>query len=113
MLRIIEGLEIGEAGVDLAVCTRNEVAPDAYVALDIGPTGRLLEPFGDLPFEEAVSVFAEVVRIGAARGVDLVLIETMSDSYEAKAAVLAAKENCPLPVVVTVVFDGTGKLPMP
>ena len=83
---------------------------DAYIALDIGPTGRLLQPMGDLPFEQAVELFGEVVRIGAAAGADLVLIETMSDSYELKAAVLAAKENCSLPVLATVIFDENGKL---
>ena len=83
---------------------------DAYVALDIGPTGKMLEPLGDLPFEEAVSIFAETVRIGAAAGADLVLIETMNDSYETKAAVLAAKENCNLPVFVTNAYSDNGKL---
>lgn len=83
---------------------------DAYVALDIGPTGRMLEPLGDLKFEDAVSVFGEAVRIGAKAGADLVLIETMNDSLEAKAAVLAAKENCDLPVFVTCVYDETRKL---
>ena len=83
---------------------------DAYVALDIGPTGRLLEPMGDLSFDRAVELFGEVIRAGAAAGADLVFIETMSDSYEAKAAVLAAKENCRLPVFVTMIFDGKGKL---
>lgn len=80
------------------------------VALDVGPTGKLLKPLGDLEFEDAVSVFAEVVKIGAAAGADVVHIETMSDTYELKAAVLAAKENCDLPVFATVVFDEKGKL---
>ncbi|MBQ6385387.1 MAG: homocysteine S-methyltransferase family protein [Lachnospiraceae bacterium] len=84
--------------------------PDGYVALDIGPTGRLLKPMGDLDFEEAVSVFAETVRIGAAAGADLILIETMSDALEAKATVLAARENADLPVCVTTVYDAGGKL---
>ena len=83
---------------------------DASIALDIGPTGKLLEPLGDLKFEDAVELFGEVVRIGAKAGVDLVLIETMSDSYEAKAAVLAAKENCSLPVFITCTFDEHYKL---
>ena len=83
---------------------------DAYVALDLGPTGRLLKPMGDLDFEDCVSVFAELVRWGREEGADLVLIETMSDAMEAKAAVLAAKENSDLPVLVTVVFDEKGKL---
>ena len=83
---------------------------DAYVALDIGPTGKLLEPLGDLPYERAIEIFSEVVRIGSDEGADLVLIETMSDAYEAKAAVLAAKENCDLPIFVTTIFDQKGKL---
>ena len=69
-----------------------------FVALDIGPTGRLLKPLGDLDFESAVQLFGQVAAIGAREGADLILIETMSDSYEAKAAVLGAKENCDLPV---------------
>ena len=86
------------------------IKDDMFIALDIGPTGKLLEPMGDLPFEKAVELFGEVVRYGAAAGADLVLIETMSDTYEAKAAVLAAKENCDLPVCITVTFDESGKL---
>ena len=102
---------IVEAAVALAKEARRRTGRgDAYIALDIGPTGRLLEPLGDLPFEKAVDLFGEVVRIGAAAGADLVLIETMSDSYESKAAVLAAKENCDLPVLITNVYDSTGKL---
>ncbi|MBO6046821.1 MAG: homocysteine S-methyltransferase family protein, partial [Erysipelotrichaceae bacterium] len=84
--------------------------PDAFIALDIGPTGKLLEPLGDLAFEDAVSLFAETVRYGVEAGADLIHIETMQDMYELKAAVLAAKENSDLPVVTTVVFDETGKM---
>lgn len=103
--------EIVEAAVAHAKEARHQSGrEDAYIALDIGPTGRLLQPMGDLPFEQAVELFGEVVRIGAAAGADLVLIETMSDSYELKAAVLAAKENCSLPVLATVIFDENGKL---
>lgn len=80
------------------------------VALDIGPTGKLLKPLGDLDFEEAYELFSQVVRIGVREGADLILIETMSDSYEAKAAVLAAKDNSSLPVFVTMIFDEKGKL---
>ena len=83
---------------------------DAYVALDIGPLGKMLEPLGDLPFEKAVEVFSESIKIGADAGADLVLIETMNDSLEAKAAVLAAKESCGLPIFVTCVYDETKKL---
>lgn len=81
-----------------------------YVALDIGPTGKLLSPLGDLNFEDAVKIFSETVKIGAESGADLILIETMNDSYETKAAVLAAKENCDLPVFVTNTYDESGKL---
>ena len=81
-----------------------------YVALDIGPTGKLLAPFGDLDFEMAVDIFAEIIAAGAKAGADLVLIETMSDTYEIKAAMLAAKECCDLPVVVTFTPDQAGRL---
>lgn len=81
-----------------------------YAALDVGPTGRLLKPMGDLSFEEAYEAFAEVARYGVEAGVDLIHIETMSDTYEVKAAVLAAKENSNLPVFATMVFDEKGKL---
>ena len=103
--------EIVEAAVSHAKTARSLAGrEEAFVALDIGPTGKLLQPMGDLPFERAVELFSETIRIGAAAGADLVLIETMSDSYEAKAAVLAAKESCDLPVVVTTIFDEKGKL---
>lgn len=81
-----------------------------YIALDLGPTGKLLKPLGDLAFEDAYEMYAQVVKIGEREGADLVLIETMSDSYETKAAVLAAKENSNLPVFVTMIFDEKGKL---
>ncbi|MDO4279599.1 MAG: homocysteine S-methyltransferase family protein [Lachnoclostridium edouardi] len=81
-----------------------------YVALDMGPTGKLLKPLGDLDFEDAVSVYSEIVKIGAREGADCIIIETMSDGYEMKAAVLAAKENSHLPVFATVTFDEKGKL---
>lgn len=81
------------------------------VALDIGPLGKLLKPLGDVTFDEAYSAFAEViskaVKLG---GFDVVLIETMSDTMELKAAVLAAKENCTLPVIASVAFDEKGQL---
>ena len=83
---------------------------DVFVALDIGPTGKLLCPFGDLDFEEAIGIFAEMITAGARAGADLILIETMSDTYEIKAAMLAAKENCSLPVLVTFTPDSSGRL---
>ena len=81
-----------------------------WVALDIGPTGRMLSPYGNLDFEDAVAIFAETVRLGVEYGADLILIETMSDSYETKAALLAAKENSSLPVFVSNAYGEDGKL---
>lgn len=103
----------GDFSVEKLICAAVDNAKQAvmqckekkYIALDIGPCGKLLKPFGELEFEEAVEVFSEVVRIGAKCGVDLILIETMNDCYETKAAVLAAKENSDLPVFVTNVYD--------
>ena len=83
---------------------------EKFVALDIGPTGKLLKPLGDFDFEDAVSVFAETVKLGVKYGVDLITIETMNDSYETKAALLAAKENSNLPVLVSCAFGEDGKL---
>lgn len=80
------------------------------VSLDIGPTGKLLKPYGDLDFEEAVGIFAKTVKIGVEAGADLITIETMNDSYETKAALLAAKENSELPVIVTNAYGEDGKL---
>ena len=81
----------------------------ALVALDIGPLGELLEPMGTLTFEDAYDMFAEIVEAGVAAGADLVAIETMSDLYEAKAALLAVKEHSALPCLVTMSFDETGR----
>ncbi|MCB6645125.1 homocysteine S-methyltransferase family protein [[Clostridium] scindens] len=81
-----------------------------YTALDVGPTGKLLKPMGDLEFEEAYEAFREVMKYGEEAGADLIHIETMSDTYEVKAAVLAAKENTELPVFATMIFDEKGKL---
>lgn len=81
-----------------------------WIALDIGPTGCMLKPYGDLDFEDAVRVFAETVRLGVKYGADAIFIETMNDSYETKAALLAAKENCDLPVFVSNAYAEGGKL---
>ena len=83
---------------------------EKFVALDVGPLGKLLKPFGDLDFEKAVSIFAETVKLGVKYGADLITIETMNDSYETKAALLAAKENSSLPVFVTNAYGEDGKL---
>ena len=106
-----EDLEkIVTAGVANAKKAVAESGKKAYVALDIGSTGKLLTPMGTLDFEEAVGVFAEIIRVGEKAGADLILIETMSDTYELKAAVLAAKENSTLPIMATVIFDESKKM---
>ena len=81
-----------------------------FCALDMGPTGKLLKPMGDLDFDDAYEAFKQMAICGEKAGADLILIETMSDTYELKSAVLAAKENTNLPVFATVVFDEKGKL---
>lgn len=83
---------------------------DKFVALDVGPTGKLLKPLGPLGFEEAVTAFKRTIRAGVAAGVDLIAVETMNDLYELKAAILAAKEVCNLPVIATAVFGEDEKL---
>ncbi len=90
--------------------TRSVGKQPKFIALDIGPLGKLFKPYGDLAFEEGVRLFAEVVTLGAKEGVDLIYIETVGDSYEAKAAALAAKENCVLPVIVSCAYGEDGKL---
>ena len=81
-----------------------------FVALDMGPLGKMLEPLGDMKFEDAVDIFKETAILGEKYGADLVIIETMNDSYETKAAVLACKENTSLPIIVSNVFDENKKL---
>lgn len=81
-----------------------------FAAFDMGPLGKMLEPLGDMRFEDAVEVFAKNVRCAEKYGADLILIETMNDTYETKAAVLAAKENCSLPVFVTNAYDESSRL---
>lgn len=95
--------ELVKAGVALAKKTGKKVA------LDLGPTGKLLKPMGDLDFEECVGIYADVVNAGK-DDADIVLIETMGDTYEIKAAMLAAKENCDLPIFVSMIFDEKGRL---
>ena len=97
--------EIVSAAVKIA---KKAAAGKAYTALDIGPSGKLLAPTGDLPFEKAVEIFKRMIRAG--KGTDIILIETMSDIYEAKAALIAAKEESSLPVAVTLSFDERGRL---
>lgn len=93
-------------------CAKNAVEgrKDKYIAFSMGPLGRMLKPLGDLDFEEAVKIFSASVKKAAECGADVILFETMSDCYETKAAVLAAKESCDLPVFVTNAYDEKGRL---
>ena len=96
--------------IEAAVDNVKSVSDEVVVALDMGPTGKLLKPMGDLSFEDAYEAFKEVAIYGDEAGAQMIHIETMSDTYELKAAVLAAKENTNLPVTATVIFDERGKL---
>lgn len=102
--------EIITSAVSLAKKAIENISRDCYVALDVGPLGRLLKPYGELDFEDACNLFKEQVIAGEKAGADLILIETMGDLYEIKAAVLAARENTSLPVLVSMIFDEKGIL---
>ena len=101
--------EVISASLSLANGAIDEINPNAYCALDIGSLGKLLKPLGDLPFEDAYNAFAQMI-VAARDKCDVILIETMNDTYETKAAVLAAKENCDLPIIVSMIFDENAKL---
>lgn len=103
-------LQVMQAAVQNARTAMRQTGKDAFIAADFGPTGKLLAPYGDLDFEDAISRFAPLARAAQEAGADCILIETMSDLYETKAAVIAAKENCTLPIFVTLIFDTQGKL---
>lgn len=105
------GQSVGEV-VTAGVCLAKKAAEgrNALIAMDIGPTGKLMQPLGDLGFEEAVSLFSEAAAAGERAGADLILIETMSDTYECKAAVLGAKESTRLPIFATMILDEKGRL---
>ncbi len=98
-----------QAGVRLAR-QAVEDAGHGLVAFDMGPTGKLLAPYGELPFEEAVALYRQAAAWGAQAGANLMLIETMGDPYEMKAAVLGAKEACDLPILATMMADTSGRL---
>ncbi|HIV52567.1 MAG TPA: homocysteine S-methyltransferase family protein [Candidatus Mediterraneibacter norwichensis] len=106
-LKEIINAAVGHVKAAAEQCGR---ADAVLTALDVGPTGKLLKPMGDLEFETAYEAFREVMILGEKAGADLIHIETMSDTYELKAAVLAAKENTSLPVFATAIFDERGKL---
>lgn len=101
--------EVIDASLSLANGAIDEITPGAYCALDVGSCGKLLKPLGDLSFEAAYDAFAQMI-VAARDKCDVILIETMNDTYETKAAVLAAKENCDLPIIVSMIFDENAKL---
>lgn len=102
------GLSVAEV-IGKALEIAREAAGKKLVAQDIGPIGQLMEPYGTLSFQEAYDAFKEQVLAGASGGADMILIETMSDIYEARAAILAAKENSRLPVICTMTFQSDGR----
>ena len=104
--------EIIKAAVNNAITAKETSTSkgEKFIALDIGPSGKLLKPYGDFEFEKAVELFAQTVKLGVKYGVDLIFIETMNDSLETKAALLAAKENSDLPVFVSNAYGEDGKL---
>ncbi|MCR5828955.1 MAG: homocysteine S-methyltransferase family protein [Lachnospiraceae bacterium] len=103
---VTEGIRLVKQAMTL---TKDKDRP-MFAALDVGPIGRLLKPYGNLDFEEAVEVYSKTIKIGAQAGADLVIIETMNDSYDTKAALLACKEACDLPVFVSNAYGEDGKL---
>lgn len=99
------------AAINCAKAAREQCGGgDKFIAMDLGPIGRLIEPMGDLSFDEAYDIFKEMAVCGEKAGADLILIETMGAVYEVKAAVLAARENTSLPIFVTCTFDERGKM---
>jgi len=96
-------------GAAIAVAKKAAAGTGTLVALDVGPLGELLEPMGTLSFERAYDLFREMAEAGAKAGADLIVVETMTDLYEAKAALLAAKEHSDLPVLVTMTYEATGR----
>ena len=98
-----------QAGVELARQGVEE-AGHGFAAFDMGPTGKLLAPYGELPFQEAVSLYRQAAAWGAEAGADLIIIETMGDPYEMKAAVLGAREACDLPILATMMAGVNGRL---
>ena len=103
---------VSEYNLSLDISSKNSVkkSDDYYVALDIGSLGKLLAPVGNLSFDEAVDAFKEIITAGDRAGADLILIETFTDNYEMKAAVLAAHEVSKLPVFVSMTLDENGRL---
>lgn len=99
--------EIIKSGLDLAKKAKGN--KECCIALDIGPIGELLEPMGTLSFEKAIDIFKRQIKVGVESGADIILIETMTDLYEMKAAIIAAKESCNIPIFATMTFEENGR----
>lgn len=99
-----------KSAIENAKIARGENFENKFIALDVGPTGKLLKPYGDLDFEKAVEIFSHTIKLGQKYGADLIFIETMNDSLETKAAVISAKENSNLPIFVSNAYGNDGKL---
>lgn len=106
---VAAGIRNAKAGIQDAAQRQQEAARACLVAVDIGSIGKLLEPNGDMKFEEAYDIYKEMIVAGAEAGADLVVLETSTDLLELKAGVLAAKENCSLPVIATMTFEKNGR----
>lgn len=104
--------KIIRTALDCAKRARDNSKTDGekYIALDLGSTGKLLQPYGDLGFDEAVDILSDTVKLGCKYGADLIFAETLTDGYETKAALLAAKETCDLPVFVSNAYSENGRL---
>ncbi len=106
----LESIVSASLGLAKEAAAESTAMSEKWVALDVGPTGKMLRPYGDLDFEEAVALFSHLMKLGQQYGADLIFIETMNDSYETKAALLAAKESTALPVFVSNAYGSDGKL---
>ncbi len=102
--------EVIKAAIGNAKRAADTADREVFVALDLSTSGKLLEPYGDLPFETSYNLYKEQIIAGERAGADLILFETMGDLYEIKTGVLAAKENSTLPVIVTMIFNEKGQL---
>ena len=104
----LEKIITAAVGIAQAAAEESGAPQEKFVALDIGPCGRLIDPLGDLPFDRAAELYGRIARLGAAAGADLVFIETMYDLTETRAALTGAKENCALPVFVSNTYGEAG-----
>lgn len=110
VLIIQSAISLAKQAIDEIHLETGRPLEEMFIAFDIGPLGKLLKPLGDLAFEDAIRIFSNSISIASTMGIDAILIETLNDTYEAKAAILAAKECCDVPLFVTTVYDEDAKL---